>query len=197
MKKLGLAVGGVPVVLRDSRVVAVGLHCKTDKAPSNVTLGRSDSGDVLRPSPFQLKRLPDKSLKPRTDCVGELVNTLVAVDGVQNGPQQIGTYDPAVAIPLAINIDQTGPRTEEAVLYEVSTLEQAKSVFGDGAYVTIEIGTEKAFVEGAEIPAELLKAWAAGDDSAPMNHALDFRFNGKAINMVVPAAVLVLFLMKS
>lgn len=197
MVKLGLAVGGVPVVLRkDGRVTVVGFNCKTIAAPPEVVLGTSDKVDVLRPSPFQLKRNPDKSLKMRQDCVGDTVNSLVAVDGAQNGPLAIGVYDPAKTIPLVINTDQTGSRAEEALLYEVSSLENAKSVFPDGAYVTVEIAGGKALIEGKEIPFNLLKAWANGNDSAPCDHSLDLQFNGKSINMTVPAAVLVLFLAK-
>lgn len=196
IKTMGLAVGGVPVVVIDGKVVAAGFHCKTVNAPANVTLGCSDKVDVLRPSPFQLKRNADKSLKSRQDCIGETVNSLVADDGIQNGPRKISVYDPATAIPLVINSDQAGSRTEEAVLYEVSSLDNAKSVFEDGAYVTINIEDGKVSIEGKEIPMETLKAWAAADDSQPCNHALDFKFNGKSINMVVPAANLVLFLLK-
>jgi hypothetical protein len=196
MIKLGLAVGAVPYAELPDGGIAVGFHCKTVEAPSEVVLGRSNTADVLRPSPFQLKRNPDKSYKMRQDCVGEPVNTLVAVDGIQSGPREIGVYNPGEAIPLAINTDQTGSRTEEAVLFEVETLDDAKSVFSDGEYVTVEVKDGKAFIEGKEIPLQILKAWAAGDDSAPCDHSIDFYFNGKAINMVVPAANLVLFLIK-
>ena len=197
MKKLGLAVGGVPIIVIGSEVFAVGFHCKTIDGPAEVVLGRSDKADVLRPSPFQLKRNPDKSYKLRQDCAGDAVNSLVAVDGIQNGPQAIGIYDPAKTIPLTINSDQTGSRVEEALLYEVPSLANAKSVFPDGAYVTVKIAGGEAFIEGKEIPSKLLKAWANANDAEPCDHTLDFRFiNGKAINMTVPAAALVLFLLK-
>lgn len=194
---LGLAVGGVPVVMQGAKVMAVGLHCKTVNAPADVTLGRSDNPDVLRPSPFQLRRNPDKSLKARADCIGDVVNTLVADDGVQSGPRKIGEYNPASAIPLVINIDQTGARTEEAVPYEVPSLKNAKSVFGDGAYITVDFKDGKATIEGKKIPEDLLKAWAASDDAAPPDHSLDFSIgNGKAVNFTTPAANLVLYLLK-
>jgi hypothetical protein len=195
---LGLAVGGVPVVLgRDGQIVAVGFHCKTVNVDqTQVPLGRTDRADVLRPSPFQLKRNPDKSLKLRQDCIGDTVSSLVADDGLQNGPRTIGSYDPAKAIPLVINTDQTGSRTEEAVLYEVPSLDNAKSVFSDGAYVTVAIEEGKASIERKEIPIETIKAWANADDSAPCDHSLDFQFNGKSINMVVAGANLLLFLLK-
>ena len=197
--ELGLAVGAVPGVSDEhgkGKIVEIGFHCKTIDDPANL-LGGSDKRGVLRPSPLQLQRNADGSLKSYAERRGTPVNTLVAVDGVQEGPIRIGFYNPLLCIPLCINADPTtGNRMEEVFLFKVDSLKHARSVFPDGGYVTVKFKKGKAWVEKVEIPLDLLLAWRQGDDSAPCNHLLNLEISDeRAVNFTVPVATLVLFLL--
>ncbi len=193
----GLAVGGVPYQVLPDGTILIAIHSKTMDAPDTVTLGRADGCDdaktiaCVRPSPCQLKKGETIG-----SYLGKAVNTLIAVDGLQdNKPRFVDDYDPAKCITLVVNRDaKAGIREEQVLFFQVNDLSAAKSVFDDGDIIFINIKPSGAYAYGYEepIPDELITEWVAGDDSAKPDASKAFSLpDDRRLLPTVPGATLI------
>ena len=185
----------VPVATTHDGLI-MALHCKTDNSPEEVTLGTVGNceaiGKIFRPLPFQLKRgETEESYQEKK------VNSLVSLNGEQNGPVHVVNYNPESVISVVHNKDSVGSRVEQALLFSVPKpeIKNAKSVFSDGACILVEIKNRKAFVGKWEIPIELTNKWKESDNSKVASAKLNFEIDENIfLNCTVPAAALIEFI---